>query len=258
MEKKRIAIVTGANGGLGREFVRLLTAEEGISEIWAVGRSREKLHELEKEFGDKIRIFALDLTDRENYTAIERALREAEVKVSYLVNCAGYAKFCSYDDINIEEALNMIDLNAGALTAMGMLCIPYMERGSHLVNIASQASFFPLPYVNVYSSTKAYVRNYTRALNVELKGTGIKATAVCPGWMSTPFLERGDIGAKKAPRNYFAMDTPDVVAARAMRDVSKGKDISTYGWFVKLSHVGSKLFSQKFIMKLWLRMQKIK
>ena len=84
----------------------------------------------------------------------------------------------------------MIDLNIRALVAMGLICLPYMPKGAHLINIASQASFFPLPYQNIYSSTKAFVRHYTRALNVELKDKGVSATAVCPGWISTGLFER--------------------------------------------------------------------
>ena len=72
----------------------------------------------------------------------------------------------------------MIHVNIDAVVAMGLVCIPYMKKGSHLINIASQASFQPLPYQNIYSSTKSFVRNYSRALNVELKEKGIYVTAV--------------------------------------------------------------------------------
>lgn len=80
-----------------------------------------------------------------------------------------------------------------------------------------------MPYQNIYSSTKAFVRNYTRALNVELKGTGIQATAVCPGWMNTELIERGKTEAKKATHRFLHMVTPQVVAKKAMKDVKKGK-----------------------------------
>lgn len=82
----------------------------------------------------------------------------------------------------------MIHVNIDAVVAMGLVCIPYMKKGSHLINIASQASFQPLPYQNIYSSTKSFVRNYSRALNVELKEKGIYVTAVCPGWIKQTFI----------------------------------------------------------------------
>ena len=133
-----------------------------------------------------------------------------------------------------------------------------MERGSHIINIASQASFFPLPYQNIYSSTKAFVRNYTRALNVELKEKGISATAVCPGWMKTGLFDRGLIGAQKGTNNFSGMVTPDVVAKKALLDAEKGKDISVYGLYVKSTHFLSKITPQRLMMKIWLNQQGIK
>lgn len=255
MSKKSIAIVTGANGGLGKEFVKLLLKEEGISEIWAIARNKEKLNQLLNEFGDKIRTFSMDLSNRASFAEIEKELNANDAAVKYLVNNAGFAKFCSYDDIGIDESLNMIDLNIGAVVAAGLTCIPYMEKNSHIINIASQASFFPLPYQNIYSSTKAFVRNYTRALNIELKDKGISATAVCPGWMKTGLFDRGLIGAEKGTNNFSGMVTPDVVAAKALKDAKKGKDISVYGLYVKSTHLLSKLIPQRMMMKIWLSQQ---
>lgn len=229
--KKQIAIVTGANGGLGKEFARLLAADPELSEIWAVARNREKLEQCALELGGKVRLFSMDLTDRDSVPLIRAELERSGAAVKYLVNNAGFAKFCSYADISVEESLNMIDLNIGAVVALGLVCIPYMERGSHIINIASQASFFPLPYQNLYSSTKAFIRNYTRALNVELKGRGISATAVCPGWMRTGLFDRGVIGAEKGTRNFSGMVPPNVVAKKALLDAKKGKDISVYGLY---------------------------
>ncbi|MCR1842595.1 SDR family NAD(P)-dependent oxidoreductase [Murimonas intestini] len=255
MSEKSIAIVTGANGGLGKEFVKLLLKEEGISEIWAIARNKEKLNQLLNEFGDKIRTFSMDLSNRASFAEIEKELNANDAAVKYLVNNAGFAKFCSYDDIGIDESLNMIDLNIGAVVAAGLTCIPYMKKNSHIINIASQASFFPLPYQNIYSSTKAFVRNYTRALNIELKDKGISATAVCPGWMKTGLFDRGLIGAEKGTNNFSGMVTPDVVAAKALKDAKKGKDISVYGLYVKSTHLLSKLIPQKMMMKIWLSQQ---
>lgn len=255
MSEKSIAIVTGANGGLGKEFVKLLLKEEGISEIWAIARNKEKLNQLSNEFGDKIRTFSMDLSNRASFAEIEKELNANDAAVKYLVNNAGFAKFCSYDDIGIDESLNMIDLNIGAVVAAGLTCIPYMEKNSHIINIASQASFFPLPYQNIYSSTKAFVRNYTRALNIELKDKGISATAVCPGWMKTGLFDRGLIGAEKGTNNFSGMVTPDVVAAKALKDAKKGKDISVYGLYVKSTHLLSKLIPHRMMMKIWLSQQ---
>ncbi|MCM1499024.1 MAG: SDR family NAD(P)-dependent oxidoreductase [Clostridium sp.] len=256
MENK-IAIVTGANSGFGKEFVKLLSKDKSLVEIWAIARNEENLQKLKEEYGEKISILSMDLTDRRNFNAIKELLEKKAVVIKYLVNSAGYAKFCSYYDIGIDESLNMIDLNVNAVVAMGLICLPYMKKGSHIINIASQASFQPLPYLNVYGSTKSFVRNYTRALNVELEERGICATAVCPGWMKTKLFERGDIGAAKAANNFVGMVTPDVVAKKALSDADKGKDQSVYGVYVNFAHIIAKLLPQKLMMKIWLMQQRM-
>lgn len=252
---KKIALVTGASGGLGREFVRIFANRDTIEEIWAVARNEQKLQKLREEFGEKIRIFAIDLSDRDRLAEFAGRLDEEEVAIAYLVNNAGYAKFCSYDDLSVEESLNMIDVNINAVVALGLYCIPHMQRGSHMINIASQASFQPLPYQNIYSSTKAFVRNYTRALHVELRDRGITATAVCPGWIQTGLYDRGLIGARKATSRFCGMVQPAGVAQKAVRDADKGKDISVYSLYVKLCHVLAKLLPQRCMIAIWLRQQ---
>lgn len=258
MSKKHIAIVTGANGGLGKEFVKLLAVKNDISEIWAIARNQEKLDKLSEEFGSKVRTFSMDLSDRTNFSELKKVLEKETISIKYLINNAGFAKFCAYDDISIEESLNMIDLNIGAVVSLGLLCVPYMEQESHMINIASQAGFFPLPYQNLYSSTKAFVRNYTRALNVELKEKKIHATAVCPGWIDTDLFKRGVIGAKKGTNNFSGKASPAAVAKKALSDAEKGKDISVYGLYVKCTHLMSKLIPQKMMMKIWLFQQGMK
>lgn len=258
MSTKNIAIVTGANGGLGKEFVRLLNQESSIDEIWAIARNQANLARLSEEFGSKIRTFSLDLTNRASIATIEEALASTGANVRCLVNNAGFAKFCSYDDISITESLNMIDLNISAVVAMGLACLPHMSKGGYILNIASQASFQPLPYQNLYSSTKAFVRNYTRALNVELRDRGITATAVCPGWMKTDLYARGNIGAAKATTHFTGMVTPDVVARKALRDAQRGRDISVYGLYVKAAHLMAKILPQRAMMRVWLWQQGLK
>lgn len=255
---KQAAIITGANSGLGKEFVKLLLEQKELSEIWAIARNQEKLNLLQKEFGEKIRVFSMDLSDRNHFQDLDTILNESNVSVKYLINNAGFAKFCSYDDIDMAESLNMVDLNINAVIALCLLCIPHMDKGSHIINIASQASFFPLPYQNIYSSTKAFVRNYTRALNVELQEKGITATAVCPGWMKTDLFKRGIIDAKKGTNNFSCIVSPHVVARKALKDAQNKKDISVYGVYVKFTHLLSKILPQRMMMKIWLTQQGIK
>lgn len=252
---KKIAIVTGASGGLGHEFVHLFTQDDTIQEIWAVARRKEALEQLQKEFGKKIKIFSYDLSDITQIEAFVKEYAKEPISITYLVNNAGYGKFGAYHDLNVSQSLHMIQLNVNSVVALGLYSIPYMEKGSHIINIASQAAFQPLPYLNVYASTKAFVRNYTRALHQELQEKEISATAVCPGWMHTDFIRVGKIGAKKSVNCFAGIVMPEAVAKKAVKDAKKGKDISVYGLYVKVCHIFAKLLPQRLAMFVWKKQQ---
>lgn len=254
--EKNIAIVTGASGGLGREFVRLLSSENEIVEIWAVARDISKLEQLKRQCPQKIQIFSYDLSSSADVNCFLDKIKRGGVNIKYLINNAGYAKFGAYDDISAEESLNMLDLDIKACVAVGLGCIDCMRGGAHIINIASQASFQPLPYLNLYSASKAFLRNYTRALNVELKEKHITATAVCPSWMDTGLLTRGRIGARKSVNNFKGMLLPSKVAQKALKDAERGKDISICGTYTKFCHFAAKLLPQRIMMKLWTHQQK--
>ena len=258
MDKKRIAIVTGASGGLGREFVRELNHDTNLDEIYVLGRNEDTLNTLADEFGDKIKPYIIDLSDRTQIKEFEKYIRAQNVDIRILINNAGYAKFCSYDDISVEQSLDMIDVNVSAVTALSLVCISFMQKGSHIINIASQAGFQPVPYMNIYASSKAFVKNYSQALNVELKEKGITVTAVCPGWIKTPFFDRAEVNAPKSPKHFWFKVTPDVVAKKALLDAYKGKSTSVYGLYVNICRILTKILPEKVIMKLWLWQQRIK
>lgn len=258
MEQKKIAIITGAGGGLGREFVRLLATDKKLDEIFVLGRNEEKLNSLVTEFGSKIKPYIIELSDRNKIKEFEKYLRTQNVDIKILINNAGYAKFCSYDNISFDASLDMVDVNVNAVVALCLIIIPFMNKGAHIINISSQAGFQPVPYMNIYSSAKTFVKNYSQALNTELKSKGINVTAVCPGWIKTPFFDRAVVNAPKSPSHFWFMTTPDVVAKKALNDAYKGKDISICGLYVNICRILTKILPERIITKLWLWQQRIK
>lgn len=245
--RKKIAIITGASGGIGKEFTRLLI-KENIDEVWAIARNQKKLDMLKQELGDKVVPISRDLSKASEIGELEKKLKKVHPIVVCLINNAGIAKFGTYQEFTAEEAAHTIDVNCKAVVQLCNLCIPYMKRGSRVINVASAASFQPLPYLNLYAASKAFVRSYSRALNVELRGTGVTATAVCPGWVDTELLVKA---ANGKPMKFYGVAAPKRVAEKAWLDAKRGKDMSVCTSYMKLEHVLTKLVPQKFVMHVW-------
>ena len=247
-----IAIVTGASSGMGKEFVKQLSDLGRLGQIWVAARREERLKELAREVSTPLRIFACDLTQPSGIEGIKAALAAENPNIRYLANCSGFAKFGDFDAVSEADSLSMIDLNVRALTQMTLAAIPYMESGGHILEIASAAAFQPLPDMNIYAATKAFVLSYSRALNRELGKRGVTVTAVCPGWTKTEFF---DVARKNADagavRNFFFPSLPKNVVARAIRDAQKGRDLSVYGIFNKLHLFFAKILPAGSVMTLW-------
>lgn len=245
---RKIAIVTGASGGIGQEFVRELL-KEMLDEIWVIGTNKQRLFALKDKFGEKILPVCIDLTDRGDLLSISDLLRGRDLIVKWLVNNAGIAKMASSKDFSILEIEHTINLNCKAPVTLINICIPFMEKGSKILNISSASAFQPVPFINLYASTKAFERNYSRALNKELKSSGITVTAVCPSWVDTKMLTK-KINGKTI--DFPGIVTPEKVVKKALKDAKKEKDISICSLYVKCQHINVKLLPQKLTMKIWL------
>ncbi len=185
--RKKVAVITGASSGLGKEFARQIDLLQQVDELWLIARNEEELEQIGNALNTPARAISADLTDKAAITSIKKTLQTEQPRVMYLVNSAGFGKFGDWQTISDEAVDSMIDLNCRALVDMTHACLPYMERGSHIIEVASAAAFAPLPHMNVYAASKAFVLRYTRALRWELHGTGITATALCPTWVKTGF-----------------------------------------------------------------------
>ena len=153
----RIAIVTGASSGIGREFARQIPRlYRNLDELWVVARRTDRLKELERELGLPLRIFDGDLNRDYICEKMEKECLRQSPDIRMLVNAAGYGKVGPVDK-ECGEQLGQIDLNCRSLTRMIQLCLPYMRRGSRILNVASAAAFCPQPGFAVYAATKAYV-----------------------------------------------------------------------------------------------------
>ena len=255
----RIAIVTGASSGMGREFVKQVSKKEKFDEIWVIARRKEALESLKKEVKAKIRPITLDLQNSESFETYKKLLAGEKPEVALLANIAGYGKFGKYDEISLDDCLGMIDLNCKALVAMSQLTIPYMKRGSKILQLDSLSAFQPVPYLNVYGSSKSFVLSYSRALNRELKTKGIRVMSVNPGWVKTEFFDHATKSSNDAITYFNVMyDAKDVIKT-AIRDLyHTKKDVSIHGFQIKAQVLLVKLLPHKIVMEIWMRQQKHK
>ena len=249
----KIAVITGASSGMGREFVYALDRDEEFDELWVIARREQRLLELKEKCRARIRPIVLDLQTRESFALYRQLLEQEKPEIAVLVNAAGFGLFGAFMDMDMDRQLDIIDLNSRALTAMCYMSVPYMARGSRIYNMGSMSSWQPVPYINVYGASKAYVLNFSRALGVELKDRGIKVMAVCPGWITTEFFDHAihDDTISYFNRYY----PPEQVIEKALKDMKKGKNASVLGFPERVQVLLVKLLPVGCVMKTWCRQQ---
>ena len=252
-----IAIVTGASSGMGKEFVKQLSGYVKVDEVWVIARREQALKELQALCPYSIRPLAFDLGKEESFVSISALLEKEQPDVKLLVNAAGFGKFGRFEKIPLADELGMIDLNCKALVAMTRIVLPYMHRGSHILQLDSLSAFQPVPFITTYGATKSFVLSYSRAMNAELKGTGIRMMAMNPGWVKTEFFGRA-METDNADVQYFNhLYEADAVVATGLKHLYRTKkDVSVHGFPIRNQVRLVKLLPHKLVMKIWMRQQK--
>ena len=241
-----IAIITGATGGIGMEFVKAIHMMDDIDEIWAVGRNKEKLKCLKKEY-EKVVPIEADFAGN-GISILGERIETEKPNIRMLINNAGIAHMGAFEEMKKEDIDDFCKINCNAPSLLISMSLPYMHAGARILNIASASSFQPNPYLSMYSASKVFLKNLSRALSVELKPRGITVTAVCPGWVGTGMLPKEKNGR---PIRYIGMVKPSTVVNKALRDSCRGKDMSTPGFFAGYFRFYSKITPTKLVMKQW-------
>ena len=256
---KKVIVVTGASSGMGREFALQISQKEKVDEIWVIARTKERLEDLQKSTAAKIVPIPMDLTDREKVReCYVSRLEEEKPEVKILANCAGFGIFDHTENIDTDILTNMIDLNVTALVALISYTLPYMKEGGRIMNISSCAGFQPIPYINCYAATKAFVTSYSRALREEVRYRGIHVLTVTPFWTKTAFFDRAiDPDKEKVVISYAAMYDPAKVMKKAIRDLYRGREFSCYGLVNNGQWLLVRLLPKKLVMSIWMKYQKL-
>ncbi|NQU34351.1 MAG: SDR family oxidoreductase [Bacteroidetes bacterium] len=191
MKTKKVALITGASTGIGKEFA-YIHAEKG-GDLIIVARSKDKLegikNELETKYPIKVMVIAKDLSLSEAPKEIYDEVKKAGIEVNYLINNAGFGGLGKFHERDWEQDLMMINVNIVALTALTRLFLPDMvfRNEGKILNVSSTASLMPGPLQAVYFATKAYVTFFSNAIDEELHDTNVTVTTLMPGATETEF-----------------------------------------------------------------------
>jgi short-subunit dehydrogenase len=244
------ALITGASSGIGFELANIM-AEKGHNLI-LVARREAALHDLknhlEKSYKVAVEIAVMDLSETGQAQALYQHCINHQFTVKYLVNNAGYGDYGKFDLSKLEIYQNMLQLNIVTLTELTALFLDEMKKrkSGHILNVGSIAAFQPGPNFAVYAASKAYVMQFTEALNFELRDTGVCATLLSPGVTKTGFISRANMGA--AANAKSGLMTAKAVALAGYKAMMKGKLNTIPGWKNQILALGSKTMPSREIL----------
>ena len=248
----KIGIITGASAGLGQEYVRqVIRLHPEIEELWLIARRRERLEALAAAHPERrFRILPLDLSEQASFESLEAALQEAGPDVGLLINNSGFGKLGYFEEIPRKEETGMVDVNVRAMVAVTHSVLPFMQEGAMILNVCSIAAYLPNPRMAVYSSTKAFVFSFSKALREELKRRRIRVMAVCPGPMETEFFDRAGMGkGTSALFDGIPRVNVEEMAAKSLQRAAKGRAVYTNKLLFRLYRVVSKILPHNWLMK---------
>jgi len=225
----KIALITGASKGIGKEFSYIL-ARNGYSLI-LLARSADELQALQGELKNKFqceaKVLAIDLSHPDSIDQVYNTFKDEFTRIDVLVNNAGFGKVCKFSDMDAEDVRGMVELNVSALTKLSYKVLPHMvaRKSGKILNVASTAAFAPGPYMAEYFATKAYVLSLSEALSEEFKSDGVTISVLCPGPTKTEFFKRsGSVGFSSK-----ATTTAAEVAEIGFQGLMAGKRVITPG-----------------------------
>lgn len=240
------AIVTGASGGLGLEFAKLLAADN--HDLVLVARSADKLNaiavDLRSRHGISVETLPLDLSKVAAAAQVFATVPECDI----LINNAGFASNGRFDALPEERIRDEVMLDVLTLTELTRSYLPGMRarRSGRVMNVASTAGFLPGPFMAVYYACKAYVISFSEAVAEELRGSGVSVTCLCPGATATGFADR----ARAKETLLFQLPVADAasVARAGYRGMLQGKDLVIPGLYNRLVALAPRLAPRRLLL----------
>lgn len=247
---RQAALITGATQGIGAEYARALAADG--YDLMLVARDKERLAflraELSSNYDVRVATESLDLAEPEAANRLYAAARQHDLSPVLLVNNAGFGLYGRFVEMPLPQIRAMLHLHITTITESIRLFLPAMieRRNGVIINVASIAGFFPIPYLAEYAATKAYLISFSEALAEEVRGTGVHVQVCCPGQTATQFHARAGI----RPRTPLGVDSVQAVVSTSLAELGRPRVIVPVGWKGRLSaflgrHAPRKLLAKR-------------
>ena len=244
-------LVTGASSGIGAEMARVLAGRgHGVTLVARrEERLRELAQELEREHGVRAEVVAASVSEPDGRRQLVEEIEGRGLTVEVLVNNAGFGSGGRFQNQELEREEEMVRTNVEAVVSLcGAYAARMVARGrGAILNVGSVAGFQPVPRQTTYAATKAFVNSFTEALHVDLAGTGVSATVLCPGFTETEFAEAGGLGSfDQLPS--FLVDSAREVAQAAVEGMEKGKRSVVPGAHNVATAIGGRLAPRSLLL----------
>ena len=227
---RRRAVVTGASTGIGAAFAQRLAHEQ--FDVVLVARTRDRLERLATQLQSShkiaVEVLCADLTRAADLRTVEQKVATDD-RLALLINAAGVVTVGCFEQLDVDAEEAEIRLNVLATVRLTRAALPGMISRGHggIINVSSIAAFVPGRYTATYCATKAFLRSFTEALHEELRGTGVRVQALCPGFTRTELAERSGVDVSKIPS--FAWTPPEAVVEAALAGLRRGAVVCVPG-----------------------------
>lgn len=257
----KTALITGASSGIGKELAQIHAEHRG--NLVVVARSVDKLKslkaKLEKEFGIQVKIIVKNLAFQEAPGEIYKEIKEAGIKIDYLINNAGFGGLGKFHERQLEDDLNMIKVNISALTALTRYFLPdFVHRNTgKILNVSSTAGYAPGPLQAVYYATKAYVTSFSNAISEELSDTAVTVTTLIPGATETDF---GKVSGMEKTRLFSRTASPRTVAEIGYAAMLRGKlnVLAGVSWIMRIRIAMIPFTPRRLLLKMVRNLQEVR
>lgn len=247
------ALITGASRGIGKAFAKQLAAK-GFNLLLVARSSNELEHlaaELTQRYKISVHLLVADLSQSGAAAMVAEWSKQKTSLLTVLVNNAGYGIWGKFDELDLSQQINMLQLNVNAVIELTHLLLPVLrqQKQSYILNVASTAAYQAVPTLALYAASKTFILSFSRALNYELKDTAVSVTCLSPGPTDTGFASKAGMDALADLAAKFNMQ-PDEVACIAIKAMFKKRVEVIPGLLNKLSAFGARHLPSRFIEKV--------